>query len=168
MCLTAADLLRLKAATKDLVDLVDGIERAARLTGRSKSQVARWYAARDERDPDQPCTTTIDAAAVAALERDLAERGDGRRPVTEVLAAFGGRGLTEPEAGRRRADVAAAAARLSVQTGALTTSLLEALADGVVTASEAEIGDGKARAVAEALDHLRTALAAARAGGRDG
>lgn len=158
--LSPADLRRLKAATKDLVDLVDGVERASRLTGRSKSQVARWYAARDDKNPDEPCLATIDAASVAVLEQDLADRGEPRRPVTEVLARFAGRSLGDAAVERTRRDVAVAAARFSGEVGRMITHLVEALADGVVSETESAIGDAHARTVSKALEDLRSALAA--------
>lgn len=158
--LSPADLRRLKAATKDLIDLVDGIERAARLTSRSKSQVARWYAARDDKNPDEPCLATIDAASVALLERDLADRGEPRRPVTEVLAGFAGRSLGDAGIERARRDVASAAARFSGEVGGLITHLVEALGDGIVTETESALGDARARTVSQALEDLRMALAA--------
>lgn len=163
--LPPSDLTALKIAAHDLVKAAGGVERAALLTGRGKSQVARWSAALDDKT-GEPCRATIDAASIAALERDLAERGDPRRPVTECLARLGGRALADAVDGRARVTVAKAAARISGEVGRLMTTLVEALADGEVSTTEATLGDAAAREVGEALVHLRQALAQVRGGER--
>lgn len=158
-------LLALKTATRDLVKAVGNLERAAELTGRSTTQVARWYAARDETDPTKPSTTVIDAGSIAVLEADLADRGDPRRPVTECLARLGGRRLTDASGGAARASIARAAAELSGISGKLAAALMDALADGEVTATEAEISDRIARDLTEAVADLRRSLGSRMAGG---
>jgi hypothetical protein len=161
------DLMALKGATLDLVKAVGGIARAAELTGISSSQVARWYAARDEKDPSEPSWVTIDVISAGLLERALSDLGDPRRPVTRFLARLNGLDLGEGEGVREQAHaVSAAAISFAAAAQAGITELMMAIADGKVTVSEAT---GCDRAMAEVEGHLaalRSALASASVSGR--
>lgn len=162
--LSLADLTALKAATHDLVKAVDGVDRAATITGLGKSTIARAYAARDEKDPEATSWTTLDLVSVALLEQDLAARGDPRRPVTECLARLGGRALRDAVGERHSRSVASAATAAMEAFGELASNLMESLADGTVTPTEGVTGDAKAARLLAAVTELRTAFAAVRAG----
>lgn len=160
----APDLAALKGATKDLVKAVGGLDRAAELTGLSTSQIARWYASRDERDPERPSWTVADLVSVVLLERELDELGDPRRPVTACLARLAGCDLDLGRDRRERIRVAAAAEGITGAAHDMVGELLRVLSDGRVTPAEAESADRRAAALETELVRLRGALAAARAG----
>ena len=163
--LSDTDLAALKSATKDLVQAVGGLARAAALTGYSDSQISRWYQMRDGRDPDVLSRTIIDLASVACLERELAELDDPRRPVTACLARLNGRELTDAPATRACARVAAAAAEFTEAVHGVIENVMVALSDGKVTPAEALGTDDKAAKAERALLGLRSSLSAAKIGG---
>jgi hypothetical protein len=162
--ISAADLAALKGATRDLVTGVGGVERAAATAGMSRATVARWYAMRDERDPEAASTVTIDPISIAALESEMAAMGDPRRPVTACLARLGGRRLADEAVASIGRPIGEAVTALMGALGPLIETLVAGLADGTVTASEAALGDRAAVAAEEALVKVRSALAAIRAG----
>lgn len=149
----ASALISLKAATKDLVDAVDGIHRAAKLCSTSPNKVRRWYAERSELDPDEPSLATIDALSIVLLERDLAARGSPSRPVTECLVRLAGLELRGADDVTTARTVAAATGRFVAASGEATATIMDALADGVVTPTEALRADqALGRAIAFASD----------------
>lgn len=147
---------RIKAATRDLVKACGGIERAGEIAHAGKSTVSRWQHAGEE--------DIIPLPAVLALEADC-----DRPYVTRIMADLNGRGLTDPEA---VADVAGSLTthhnEVMRQFADLTTSVVSATADGVVSPAEAEIVDRDAAAMERALADLRRKMAAKKAGLSDG
>lgn len=144
---------RLKAAQRDLIKMVGGIERAAEITSISKSHVGRWNNATD------PDLMPINAAL-------LLEAECGVPLITSVMAELNGRRLADPDAAQgnsgcvlsRHAEAVRQAAEL-MATGAA------AFADGKLTPTEAQDMDRAASTMERGLAELRKALAGARGGG---
>ncbi|MBX3543601.1 hypothetical protein [Chelatococcus sp.] len=122
---------RIKSATRDLVRLCGGVVRAGEITNTSKSEVSRWQSAND--------TDIIPISAVLALQAEC-----GVPMITTVMADLEGRRLSDPESEgiaastscfrTHHAEFLRASADVSVATAT-------ALADGEVSAAEAEIVD---------------------------
>ena len=144
----------LKKATADLIDAVGGFERAADLSGVSRS---RLFGYTD--DGEDNAARYINAAAVRALEAaaDFPH-------VTGYLAAE--RGYAMLPCGFDPADgvIAAEVARIAEDVSRVFGGMAEALADGLVDAAEArrEI-ENLDRTVADIMG-LRAHLAAVRDG----
>lgn len=144
---------RIKSATRDLVRLTGGVERAAGVAGLSKSEVSRMQ------DSGQASIITIPAAL--ALEAEC-----GVAAVTAVMADIGGRRLSEPEAEARAAvSLLTANAEVLRRVGEVAAQLAGAAADGKITPSEAEMVDRAAGQAAEALARMRAGLGEAKAAG---
>lgn len=144
---------RLKAATRDLVDLCGGGDRSARLAGVSAGQVSRW------KGGDYP--DLIPLSAVMALEADC-----GDAPVSAVMAGATGRALTGPAGGEDdgAAGLLGLQARVIEQAGRLVGEFARATADGRVTPAEAEMMDRGAAEIDRTVAAFREALAGVKAG----
>lgn len=145
---------RLKAATRDLVKLCGGVERAGALCHMSKTEVSRWQTSGGP---------IVPIVCVLALEADC-----GVPIVTTVMADINGRRLSDPDGGEdedgeapavmgRHAESVRAAAEMMAAGAA-------AFADGQLTPAEAEILDRTAATVERTLVPLRLALAGAKGG----
>ena len=144
---------RLKAAQRDLIAFNGGIERAAEKTGYSKSQMGRCNSPTDGEH--------MSVAAIVALEADC-----GLAPVTAVLAEANGRRLTDPDAARAaHVGMMQAQADAMMQMAELVNATALAIADGLVTPTEAGTVDRIAASVEKALSELRRTLATAKAEG---
>ncbi len=143
---------RIKAATRDLVRLCGGIERAAEVAMLSKSVIGRCQNAGD---PD-----ILSLPAVLALEAEC-----GVAMVTTAMADLQGRRLSDADAdpasaGRvfaRNATVMRAASELMAVSAAAAT-------DGRCTPAEAEQMDRAAAELDRAIEPLRQDLAEVKAG----
>jgi hypothetical protein len=143
---------RIKSATRDLVKMCGGIERAGEIAMLSKTVMGRCQSAGD---PD-----IISICAALALEAEC-----GVAMVTTAMADLQGRRVIEASedpahAGRifaRNAEVMRAASEL-MAVGATAAS------DGKVTPAEAEQMDRAAAALDQTIEPLRQDLARARAG----
>jgi hypothetical protein len=144
-------ILRIKAATRDLVKACGGIVRAAELCRVSKSEMGRYQA------PIDPDIVPLHHALV--LETEC-----GMPVVTTVMADIHGRRLSDPQAVEAGACVFARNADLMRQTAALMGAAATAAADGTCTPSEAEILDRHASEVEAAARLLRRDLSAVKAG----
>ncbi|KPL55551.1 hypothetical protein [Prosthecomicrobium hirschii] len=143
---------RLKAATRDLVDLCGGGERTAALAGVTAGQVSRWKGAHHG--------DLIPLAAVMVLEAEC-----GEAPVSAVLAGATGRSLTGPAAGDDdAAGLFGLQARVLEQVGRLVGEFAQATADGRVTPAEAEQMDRGAAEIDRTMASFREALAGVKAG----
>jgi hypothetical protein len=145
---------RIKAATRDLVKACGGVERSADLAHVGKSTVARWYSLKDE--------DIIPISAVLSLEADC-----DMPFVTQIMADLNGRSLTDQDAVRDTAGcLTTGHNNLMGKFAELTTELVAAKADGVVTPAEAEVLDRKAAEMERAASDMRQTLAAKKAGVR--
>lgn len=144
---------RVKAAQRDLIRLVGGIERAAEISSVSPSHIGRMNNARD--------TDLMPLSVVYALESDC------RVPVvTQAMAELNGRRLSDPDA-ERKADISVIAtySELMHKAAELMASGAAALADSVVTPAEAMKMDRDASALERGLSDFRQALAIVKARG---
>ncbi|MBB3591705.1 hypothetical protein FHX08_002049 [Rhizobium sp. BK529] len=145
---------RLKAAQRDLIDEVGGIERAAKISEYAKSTVGRW---RNPRDPE-----LMPMMAVIRLEGDC-----GRAFVTEVMAGANGRDLSDniPADAAIVSDLLSAHADVTMRFAELGQVTARAFSDGVVTPAEADEMDRKAAEVDDAVEEERRVLASVKAKG---
>lgn len=143
---------RLKAAQRDLIKRVGGIERAADLAFISKSQMGRFN---NDADPE-----LMPIPAVLMLQREC-----GVALVTAAMAELEGRRLADPETQEAaNAGIMASHAEVVVQAGELMAKGALAFADGRLTPSEAAGIDRAAASLERATSDLRKAAASARAG----
>lgn len=144
----------LKKATADLIDAVGGFERAADLSGVSRS---RLFGYTD--DGEDNAARYINASAVRALEAAA-----DFPVVTAYLAAERGFALLPAGLDADDGQIAAEVARIAENTARFFSGMAQALADGVVDPSEArrEI-DSLDRVVGDVMT-LRAHLAAIRDG----
>ncbi len=146
--------IRLKAAQRDLIDEVGGIERAAKITDYAKSTVGRW---RNPRDPE-----LMPIVAVIQLEGDC-----GRALVTEVMAGANGRDLSDniPSDAAMVSDLLSAYSDVTMRVAELGQVTARAFADGIVTPAEADEMDRMAAQVDDAVEEERKVLASVKAKG---
>lgn len=144
----------LKKATADLIDAVGGFERAADLSGVSRS---RLFGYTDDGEDNAP--RYINASAVRALEAAA-----DYPHVTAYLAAE--RGFALLPAGLDAADgvIASQVARIAEDAARFFSGMAQALADGVVDAGEARREIGHLDRVVADVMSLRAHLAAIRDG----
>lgn len=144
---------RVKAATRDLITRCGGVVRAGELAMVSKTEISRWQSVGEE--------GIISITAALALEAEC-----GAPLITAVMADLQGRRLSDEVA-----DTAAASclfrdhADLMRRSAEVQASMSEALADGTVTAAEAERVDRDLRTLDATVDKMRGSLAQVRAGG---
>lgn len=145
-----ASFYRLKAATRDLVKIAGGVDRAGETAGYSKSEVSRWQSASE--------SAVIPLLAVLRLEAEC-----GVAPVTAVMAEAGGRRLVDGsgEAGRAGSLVQHHAEVVKTMATVMSVTA-EALADGEVSRGEAERIDRASGEHEAALRVFRDDLAEAR------
>lgn len=142
---------QIKAATRDLVTRCGGVVRAGEIADVSKTEMSRWQNAGGD--------DIISLAAALALEAEC-----GVPLVTAVMADLNGRRLTDEAApGESASCLFRDHAELMRKSAEVASTMAEALADGTVTAAEAERVDGAARDLDAALDQMRKSLAAVRA-----
>ncbi|MDQ0456025.1 hypothetical protein [Rhizobium paknamense] len=138
---------RIKAAQRDLIRLVGGIERAALISSVSKSHIGRMNNATD---PE-----LMPISVVFALESEC-----GVPLVTSALAELNGRRLSDPGAEQAADRNVLTSYTAVVQRAAdLTSGGAVAIADMVVTPVEARKMDRDAAEVELAVSELRKALA---------
>lgn len=144
---------RIKAAQRDLIARAGGIERAAKLTSLSTSQVGRLNNPRD--------TDVMPIHVALALEAEA-----GEPLVTAAMASLHGRRLAEPD-GLVAAETAVLSRYGEVmrQAGELMAAGASAFADGRLTPAEAHVIDRSCSTIEAGLSDLRKALAGARATG---
>lgn len=144
---------RLKAAQRDLIKMVGGIERAAEITSISKSHVGRWNNATD--------TDLMPMPAVLLLEAEC-----GVPLLTTVMAELNGRRLADPDVdGGSSGSVLSRHAEAMRQAAELMATGAAAFADGKLTPAEAQDMDRAASTMERGIAELRKALAGARANG---
>lgn len=147
-------MLRLLAAQRDLIEACGGIARVMEKTSHSKSQVGRWNGGAD-RD-------LMPISAVLILEEDCA-----RPLVTNVMAEFNGRALTDPaDCGERIACLSQQVAALVATAGRMVVEAANAKADGVVTPNEAIGLRGTLGDIKRLSSEIEDLLAGVQAGGR--
>lgn len=144
-----ATLMRLKAATRDLVTACGGLARAAEIAGVSDTTVSRWQLPHHG--------DVISLTAALALEAEC------RWPaVTAAMAGVNGRALAEPEAVPAGGNLMAGVAALTRDQGELMAAFGAAIADGRVTPAEADRIDQEAADVERSAARLRTDIAGLR------
>lgn len=144
---------RVKAAQRDLIKLVGGIDRAAELSSVSPSHIGRMNNARD--------TDLMPLSVVYALESEC-----GVPVVTQAMAELSGRRLTDPErAQNANVDVLTSYSEVMQKAAGLLSAGATAMADGLVTPAEAHSMDREAAAIERALPPFRQALAVIKAAG---
>jgi hypothetical protein len=139
-------LFRIKAATRDLVDRLGGIERAAELVDYGKSTVGRWC------HPDSGDVVPLMCALVM-------EREAGATLVTEAMAAIHGLKLETLEGAGEAGCITSAHLTVTREVAELMTVTAGAMADGTVTPHEARAIDEQASDLEDALTELRRKLA---------
>ncbi len=146
--------IRLKAAQRDLIDEVGGIERAVKVCEYAKSTVGRW---RNPLDPE-----LMPMMAVIRLEADC-----GRALVTEVMAGANGRELSDniPADANMVSDLLSAHADVTMRVAELGQVTARAFCDGIVTPAEADEMDRAAAEVDDAVERERGVLASVKAKG---
>lgn len=159
--LRPSELTMLKVATHDLIKACGGIECAAEIAGVSKALVASWYG--EASDDGKASQRTIPSLAVLLLERNLAERGSSRRPVSDCLARLMG---ADAEV-RTSARLAPKLAEFAATAGEAMSTTIEALADGKITRSEAKAIDARLRQTGGVMADMRASIAAVLAGDED-
>jgi len=144
---------RIKAAQRDLIRLVGGIERAAQVSSISKSHIGRMNNATD---PE-----LMPLHAVYALESEC-----GVPVVTSAMAELNGRRLSDPDSERIVEQcVVAAYSDMVRKAGDLISGGAVAISDMVVTPAEATKMDRDAAELEAGLGELRRALAGVKARG---
>lgn len=139
-------MFRIKAATRDLVDRLGGIERTAELVDYGKSTVGRWC------HPDSADVVPVMCALVM-------EREAGAALVTEAMASINGRKVEDAEGATEGGCVVTAHLAVTREFAELMTVGAVALADGKVTPAEARLLDEQASDAEDALTELRRKLA---------
>jgi hypothetical protein len=144
---------RVKAAQRDLIKIVGGIDRAAEISSVSTSHIGRMNNARD--------TDLMPLSVVYALETEC-----GMPVVTQAMAELSGRRLTDPE-GEQKASVnfVSAFSEVMQKTGTLAASGGAAMTDLFVSHTEANGMDRVAADLERATSKLRQALAGVQAQG---
>ncbi|MCF1449731.1 hypothetical protein FS815_23360 [Agrobacterium vitis] len=152
---TSAWFHRIKAAQRDLIRLVGGIERASEISSVSPSHIGRMNNPRD--------TDLMPISVVYALESEC-----GVPVVTSAMAELSGRRLTDP-AGERAVEqgVVVAYSEMVRRAGDLISGGAVAISDMVVTPAEATKMDRDAAELEVGLAALRKALAGVKARGGD-
>lgn len=152
--LPSAWFYRLKAAQRDLIKRVGGIERAGDIANVSKSQMGRFN---NDGDPE-----LMPLQVALMLQREC-----GVPLMTDAMAGLEGYRLTRPEEGSAAANatIMSSYAETVVQAGELISRGALAFADGKLTAAEAAGIDRAAGLLEQGLSELRRATAAARAAG---
>lgn len=135
------DLLRIKAATRDLVALVGGPVRAATL-GRGTASRFTEYGQPSNMD------RFIAADMIAVLEREC-----GVPVVTVALAALSGFDLERRQAGPPR-EMHRALAEITTQCAEAQSAIAEGLADGSLNANEKRQVVREAQEAVDALQRL--------------
>lgn len=142
---------RLKSATRDVVKLCGGVERAAEIADLSPSQISRCQSSAD------PAIITIPAAL--ALEADC-----GQPTITAVMADMNGRhlsdGASDPEGGN---CIVASHSRMLGEIAKLVSEFAAASSDGKFTPGEIDIIERAKAGVENSLNALGQACAAAKA-----
>lgn len=151
--LPTAWFYRLKAAQRDLIRRVGGIERAGVLANVSKTQMGRFN---NDGDPE-----LMPLPVVLMLQREC-----GVPLVTAAMAELEGRRLAEPGEGAAasNASIMSTYAETVIQAGELIAKGALAFADGRLTPAEAAGIDRTASVLEQALSELRKATAGARSG----
>lgn len=126
-------ILRLKAATRDLIAACGGVERAAEIAKLGKSTIARYQA--PVLDYDAPDLITLLAAA--RLEGEC-----GVPFVTRAMAEAHGQLVVDPaKETTKGAALMAAYAAVAAASADEARIVAEAMADGVVDGNETELID---------------------------
>lgn len=150
---TEAWFHRVKAAQRDLIKIVGGIERAAEITSVSPSHIGRMNNARD--------TDLMPLSVVYALETEC-----GLPIVTQAMAELSGRRLTDPNAEHRaHVDVLLSYSEVMQRAASLMATAAQAISDGKVTPTEATAMDREAADLERGLSAYRQSLAIIRASG---
>ncbi|ACM36400.1 MULTISPECIES: hypothetical protein [Rhizobium/Agrobacterium group] len=150
---TSAWFHRIKAAQRDLIRLVGGIERASEISSVSPSHIGRMNNPRD--------TDLMPISVVYALESEC-----GLPLVTSAMAELSGRRLTDPEGDRAVEQSAILAyADMMQQAGDLFSGAAIAFSDLVATPAEATKMDRDAAALEAKIGVFRKALAGVKARG---
>ncbi|CAN7429319.1 hypothetical protein LJR251_002731 [Rhizobium rhizogenes] len=144
---------RVKAAQRDLIKLVGGIDRAAEISSVSPSHIGRMNNARD--------TDLMPLSVVYALESEC-----GVPVVTQAMAELNGRRLSDPEADHRtNVNVLSSYSNVLQKAAALMATGAAAMADAYVTPAEAHAMDRHAADIERGLASFRQALAVVKATG---
>jgi hypothetical protein len=149
---------QVKAAQRDLITMAGGIERAAQLTGYSKSVAGRWNS---PSDPEQMPLT-----AVRILEKET-----DQPLITSIMAHETGRKVTEPNGPVTDAAVLEGAGReLIMAVAELVGNITHSATDSFVTPAEAtvmQVPAGKARDALRKVERLIGAFKAQGGGPSD-
>lgn len=144
---------QIKAAQRDLITMAGGIERAATLTGYSKSVAGRWNS---PGDPEHMPLT-----AVRVLEREC-----DQPLVTSIMAHETGRKVTEPNGPVADAAMLEGVGRdLMVAVIELVGNITHSATDSFVTPAEATVMQAPASKAREALRKVERLIGAFKAQG---
>ena len=144
---------RVKAAQRDLIRLVGGIERAAVVSSVSSSHIGRMNNPRD--------TDLMPISVILALEADC-----GIPLVTSAMAELNGRKLADPDGDRAAAQsVMTSIGQVTGAAGELIAGAAAAFSDHHVTPAEAHKMDRQAADLEMQLSAFRKSLAVVKAHG---
>ncbi|MBD9445780.1 MULTISPECIES: phage regulatory CII family protein [unclassified Rhizobium] len=144
---------RVKAAQRDLIKLAGGIDRAAEISSVSPSHIGRMNNPRD--------TDLMPLSVVFALESEC-----GVPVVTQAMAELSGRRLSDPDAEHKaNVNVLTSYSDVMQKAAALMAAGASAMADGIVTPTEAHSMDREAANIERGLSSFRQALAVIKANG---
>ncbi|MBB3315136.1 hypothetical protein FHT77_000978 [Rhizobium sp. BK181] len=144
---------RVKAAQRDLIKLVGGIDRASEISSVSASHIGRMNNPRD--------TDLMTISVVYALENEC-----GVPVVTQAMAELSGRRLSDPDAEQKaNVNVLTSYSELMQKAASLMAASATAMADGIVTPAEAHSMDREASAIERGLSQFRQSLAVIKATG---
>lgn len=146
MPISEATLKAIKSATRDLVEDCGGVVRAGRLASVSDTTVSRWQ---------KPGTgDLIPLMAALALEAEC-----GVPWVTLAMAEANGYRLSDPSASEAKANLQRLHAEADLAMSETGVVLQEALDDGIVTPTEAEIVDRHAAKLERKIREFRQGVA---------
>lgn len=139
----------LTAKTRELIAAVGGIEAAAEICARGKSTVARWQDFETGDSAPVECVMRMEmAAGVAIVSQALAESLSSCAPARTHTHA----------PARAREGCAEALAEMTMQAGTVGSQLVKALADGKVTATEAQMSSRFIGQLRRTIDEMETNL----------
>lgn len=143
-------ILAIKAATRDLVRLCGGVERAGEIADKSKASISRFQTVE--------APEIIDLSSALALEREC-----GVPCVTKVMAEMHGRRLSDEMAAASASSVLKCHADLMQRSAATAALIAMAMADHTITPAEAEAIDRSLAEEETSVRAMRATLAAVRA-----
>jgi hypothetical protein len=145
-------ILRIKAATRDVIEACGGLKRSAAIAKVSDSQLSR-------------CSTASGGDVISIMAALALEADCGLHLITAAMASVHGRTLSDPEAaGEPAASVISRGAELVTAAAAAMAAAGDAARDGRITPAEYEAIDREFANVERQVATARKDFAAGKAG----